>query len=184
MILRHLHIQRLTTIPKILARQHRTLLANQQRRAVRVAPNIVRANRQVRDLEALDAVHVEALVEHAVLDNRVAFARGHAARAEGVPCGFDVACGVLVYLDGRGRGGGKVRFVQSMTCSMSLVEYSKSGKTSWLFELRKLGSGARPFSTGMVQLPCWIPAVMLPGKAYALVVARSMSFARAGLSYE
>jgi hypothetical protein len=36
-------------------------------------------------------VDVEALVEDAVFDNRVAVARGHGARAEGVPCCFDVA---------------------------------------------------------------------------------------------
>jgi hypothetical protein len=91
MVLWNLHIQRLARVSEILARQHGALLANQQRSAVRVAADVVRADGQVRDLEALDAVDVEALVEDAVFDNRVAVARGHGARAEGVPCCFDVA---------------------------------------------------------------------------------------------
>jgi hypothetical protein len=60
--------------------------------------------------------------------------------------------------------------------------YSKSGNTSCEFEFSQFTSGARPFSIGIVQLPCWMPAVMFPGSAYAFVVARSMSFARAGES--
>jgi hypothetical protein len=91
-IIRHLHIERTSTVPQILTRQHRTLLTNKQCSAVRVAAHIIRTDRQISYLEALDAMHIQALVEHAVLDDRVAFARGHGARAEGVPCGLDMAC--------------------------------------------------------------------------------------------
>lgn len=92
MIVRHLHIQRRARVPEILTRQDGTLLANQQGGAVRVAADIVGADGKVGNLEALDAVDVEALVEDAVLDDGVAFARGHGAGAEGVPGCFDVAC--------------------------------------------------------------------------------------------
>ena len=59
---RDLHIQRATTIPQILRDQHGRLLADQERRAVGVAAHVVRADTQIRTLESLDSVHVEALV--------------------------------------------------------------------------------------------------------------------------
>jgi hypothetical protein len=96
MILRHLHVQRLTTVAQILTRQDSALLTNKQCSAVRVAAHVVWADGQVSDLEALDAVHVETLVKDTVFDDGVAFAWGHGARAEGVPGSFDVAWGRLV----------------------------------------------------------------------------------------
>jgi hypothetical protein len=91
MVLWHLHIQSRTTVSKILTRQHGALLANQQRSAVRVAANIVGTDGQVSDLETLDAVDVEALIQDAVLDDGVAFARSHGTCSEGMPCCLDVA---------------------------------------------------------------------------------------------
>jgi hypothetical protein len=90
MILRHLHIQSRTTISKILTCQHGALLANQQRSAVRVAAHVVGTDGQVSDLEALNAVDVEAFVQDTVLDDGVAFAGSHGAGSEGVPRCFDV----------------------------------------------------------------------------------------------
>jgi hypothetical protein len=60
-------------------------------RRIGVTSDIVRANGQVRNLQALDAVDVEALVEHTVLDDAVALLGGHGARAERVPGSLDVA---------------------------------------------------------------------------------------------
>jgi hypothetical protein len=59
-------------------------------RGVSVTADIVRAERQVRNLQALDAVDVKALVEHTVFDDTVTLLRGHGARAEGVPGSLDV----------------------------------------------------------------------------------------------
>jgi hypothetical protein len=36
----------------------------------------------------------------------------------------------------------------------------------WLFELSQVGAGALPGLRGMLQDPCWIPAVRFPGRAY------------------
>lgn len=91
MVLRHLHVKSGATVSKILARKHSALLANEERSAVSVAADVVGADGQISNLEALDAVDVEALVEHTVLDDGVAVPGGHGARAEGVPGGFDVA---------------------------------------------------------------------------------------------
>ena len=44
-----------------------------------VAADIVRADGQVRNLQVLDAVHVETLVEDTVLYDAVAFLGGHGA---------------------------------------------------------------------------------------------------------
>lgn len=79
---RHLHLQRVATVPEVLRDQHSRLLANQQRRAVSVAADVVGADGQVGAFEAFDAVHVEAFVQDAVFDDGVAFAGGHGARAE------------------------------------------------------------------------------------------------------
>lgn len=62
MVSRHLHIERGTTVAKILSSKDSTLLTNEQRSRVRVAANIVRADGQVSNLEALDTVNIEALV--------------------------------------------------------------------------------------------------------------------------
>lgn len=91
MVLRHPHIERAAAVPEILGREHGALFADQQRGAVRVAADVVRADGQVGDLKVLDAVHVQALVQHAVLDDAVAFLRRHRARAQRVPGRFDVA---------------------------------------------------------------------------------------------
>jgi hypothetical protein len=91
MVVWNLHVQRLARVSKILARQHSALLANQQGGTVRVAANVIGTDGQVSNLEALDAVDVEALVENTVFDDGVAVAWSHGARAEGVPCCFDVA---------------------------------------------------------------------------------------------
>lgn len=109
MILGHLHLQRLPGIAKVLGNQHGALLTDQQRGGEGVAADVVGADGQVGDLEALDAVHVEARVEDAVLDDGVAFAGGHGTGAEGVPGSFDVAFdpsfwggrGVSVFVGGR-----------------------------------------------------------------------------------
>ena len=47
---------------------------------LRVAANVVGADRKVSDLEALDVVHIQALIEHTVLDDAVALLGGHGAR--------------------------------------------------------------------------------------------------------
>ena len=60
-------------------------------RRICVTAHIVRANGQVRNLQALDAVDVKALVEHTVFDDAVTLLGSHGARAEGVPGGLDVA---------------------------------------------------------------------------------------------
>ncbi len=79
---RHLHLQRITTIPQILRDEHSSLLANKQCGTIRVAADIVRANGQIGAFETGDAVDVEAGVEDAVFYYRVAFFGGHAAGAE------------------------------------------------------------------------------------------------------
>lgn len=96
MIRWNLHIQRGPTIPQILTRKYSTFLANKQCSTVCVAAHVVRADGKIGDLEPFDSVHVEALVENAVLDDRVAIAGGHGTCAEGVPSCFDVACEMLV----------------------------------------------------------------------------------------
>jgi len=87
----NLHLQTLTTIPQILGNENGALLTDEEGGRVRVAADVVGADAQIRDLEALDAVDVEPLVEDAVLDDAVALARGHAAGAKGVPGRLDVA---------------------------------------------------------------------------------------------
>jgi len=60
-------------------------------RRIGVTSDIVRANGQIRNLQALDAVNVKALIEHTVLDDAVALLGSHGARAKGVPGSLDVA---------------------------------------------------------------------------------------------
>lgn len=57
----------------------------------RVAADVVRADRKIRDLQVLDAVHIEPLVQDTVLDDAVALAWSNAARAQRVPGGLDMA---------------------------------------------------------------------------------------------
>jgi hypothetical protein len=90
-VFRNLHVESTATVSQVFGGQHRALLTNQQRSAVGVAADVVRADGQIRDLQALDAVDVEALVEHTVLDDAVALLGSHGARAERVPGGLDVA---------------------------------------------------------------------------------------------
>jgi len=47
-----------------------------------IPSDIVRANTQISDLQALNAVHIESLVEDAVFDNLVALPGSHGAGAE------------------------------------------------------------------------------------------------------
>ena len=58
MIVGDLHLERLARVAQVLGREHRALLANQQGRRVRVAADVVGADAQIRDLQALDAVDV------------------------------------------------------------------------------------------------------------------------------
>lgn len=90
MIVGNLHLQCSTRVSEVFRNQHGSLLANEQSSRVCVAANVVGADGQIGNLEALDAVDVEALVENTVLDNRVALPRRHRASSERVPCRLDV----------------------------------------------------------------------------------------------
>lgn len=54
----HLHVERCTRVAQVFTRKHRALLADEQRCRVRVAPDVIGADGQISDLEALDAVHI------------------------------------------------------------------------------------------------------------------------------
>ena len=82
----HLHLQRITTVAKILRNEHRRLFINQESSAISVATDVIRADRQLRTLQTLDAMDVEAWIKDAVLDNGVAFLGCHAAGAETYHC--------------------------------------------------------------------------------------------------
>ena len=69
MVIRHLHVESATTVSKILSSEHSALLANEERSRVRVAADVVGADGEIGDLEALDAVDVETLVQDTVLDD-------------------------------------------------------------------------------------------------------------------
>lgn len=105
-VFRHSHVQSTATVSQVLGGQHRALLADEQRSAVGVAADVVGADGQIGNLQALDAVDVEALVEHTVLDDAVALLRGHGARAQGVPGGLDVALGDMLVGDSGNGGSG------------------------------------------------------------------------------
>jgi hypothetical protein len=99
------HLKRIATISQILRRQDSTLFADEQGSLFTslasiitiitqlegstyresVTPNIVRTDTQVRDLEVLDAMDIQALVEDTVLDDVVALAGRHAACSQGMP---------------------------------------------------------------------------------------------------
>lgn len=91
MIVRHFHVESAATVAQVFGCQHGALLTNEQRSAVGVAADVVRTDGQIGNLQALDAVDIEALVEDAVLDDAVALLGSHGARAQGVPGGLDVA---------------------------------------------------------------------------------------------
>lgn len=79
MVFWHTHLQGAAAVAQVLGGEDGALLADEQSGGVGVAADVVGADGQVGDLEALDAVHVEALVEDTVLDDRVALAGSHGA---------------------------------------------------------------------------------------------------------
>jgi hypothetical protein len=85
------HFSPMSRALKIVSRYITGVYRRLRVRRIGVTSDIVRANGQVRNLQALDAVDVEALVEHTVLDDAVALLGGHGARAERVPGSLDVA---------------------------------------------------------------------------------------------
>ena len=91
MVLRNAHVQSAAAVAQVFGSEHGTLLANQECSTIGVTSDIVRADGQIGDLQALDAVHVEALVQNTVLDDAVTLLGGHRARAERVPGSLDVA---------------------------------------------------------------------------------------------
>ncbi len=78
----HLHLQCVTTVAKILRNEHSRLFAKQESSAISVAADVIRADRQVSTLKALDAMDVEAWVKDTVFDNGVTLFGCHAAGAE------------------------------------------------------------------------------------------------------
>jgi hypothetical protein len=91
-----LHVESAAAVAQVLTRKHGALLSNEERSRVCVATDVVGADGQVGDLEALDAVDIQALVKNTVLDDGVAVPGSHGAGTERVPGGLDVACGLLV----------------------------------------------------------------------------------------
>lgn len=85
MVLWHLHVESAAGIPQVLGGEDGALLANEKGSAIGVATDIVGADRQVSDLEALDTVDVETLVQDTMCDNIVAILGAHGAGAQGVP---------------------------------------------------------------------------------------------------
>lgn len=96
MICGHGHVESVARVAEILSHEHGGLLANEEGGRVGVAADVVRADGEVGDLETLDAVDVESLVEHAVLDDAVALPGRHGAGSEAVPGGLDVALDPLL----------------------------------------------------------------------------------------
>jgi hypothetical protein len=91
MVGRNTHLKCITRVSEILSRKHSTLLTNQQSGREGVAANVVRTDRQIRDLEILDAVDIETLIEHTMLHDIITLARRHGTGPEGVPGGLAVA---------------------------------------------------------------------------------------------
>jgi hypothetical protein len=85
------HFSPMSRALKIVSRYITGVYRRLRVRRIGVTSNVVRADGQVRNLQALDAVDVEALIEHTVLDDAVTLLGGHGARAERVPGGLDVA---------------------------------------------------------------------------------------------
>jgi hypothetical protein len=83
-VLWNLHVESAATVSQVFGGQNGALLTDEQCSAVGVAADIVGADGQIGDLQAFDAVYVEALIEHTVLDNAVALLGCHRARAEGL----------------------------------------------------------------------------------------------------
>lgn len=69
MVIRHLHVESATTVAQVLSSEHSALLANEECSRVRVAADVVGADGEIGDLEALDAVDIEALIQDTVLDD-------------------------------------------------------------------------------------------------------------------
>ena len=69
---KHFHLQCVTTVTKIFGDEHSRLSANQKSNAISVTVDVIRADRQVRTLETLDTMDVEAWIKDTVLKNRVA----------------------------------------------------------------------------------------------------------------
>lgn len=69
MVVRDLHVEGRARVAEILASEDGALLTDEQRGGVSVAADVVGADGQIGDLEILGAVHIQALVEHTVLDN-------------------------------------------------------------------------------------------------------------------
>lgn len=67
------------------------MLLNGKTYAIGVAADVVGTDGQVRDLETLDAMDVEALIEHTVLDDGVTLPRSHTTGTQAVPSGLNVA---------------------------------------------------------------------------------------------
>lgn len=113
MVVRHPHLKSGAGVAKVLGSQDGGFLADEQSSlrdftvnnldsrvflssgrtyAVGVAADVVRADRQVCDLQALDAVDVQALVDNTtVLGELVALPWRHAASSEAVPGGLNMA---------------------------------------------------------------------------------------------
>lgn len=73
----HPHLQGSARVAKILGDERGSLLANEQSGRVGVAADVVGTDGKIGDLEALDAVNVQALVQNTVLDDAVALSGGH-----------------------------------------------------------------------------------------------------------
>lgn len=96
MIRRNLHIQTLPTVPQILRNKHSSLLPDQKRSAIRIAPYIIRADTQIRNLQSLDTVNVQPLIENTMFNDRIPFSGSHGTRTERVPSSFDVTLDPLL----------------------------------------------------------------------------------------
>jgi hypothetical protein len=91
----YLHLKILATISQVLSNKHSALFTDQQGSRIyhiskglqisekgtltSVAADVVRADREIGNLEVLHAVDVEALVEHTMLDDTVALLWSHRA---------------------------------------------------------------------------------------------------------
>jgi hypothetical protein len=56
-----------------------------------VAADVVRADREIRDLQVLNAMDIQSLIQDTMLDNAVALSRAHRACAQAVPSSLRVS---------------------------------------------------------------------------------------------
>ena len=91
MVVRDLHVESGARVAQVFAHEDSALLADEKSGRVGIAADVIRADGQIGDLEVLGTVDVEALVEHTVLDDRVALLGRHAAGSERVPCRLEEA---------------------------------------------------------------------------------------------